>query len=207
MLRYSETATAAPFSGLALTSLPISRYNFICGKDSIHRGIHVAVVYRFPNVHELLLSSAERFYLLWFGQNKEKHGKIYLPCSFFLTQSILSPSYHRQVSKSVRLFRKEAKRFLFFCGSGSYSFSLSRRCRYQQTLFEKLGYDIAHEAICQIAVVFLVTDTPDRKPFSNLHRNRSDDVEIGSLCLVAFQNRSGGFLLSWIPRAPSIHHR
>mgnify|MGYP001043707279 FL=1 len=32
--RYSAAATAAPFSGLALISLPISQYNSICGKDA-----------------------------------------------------------------------------------------------------------------------------------------------------------------------------
>lgn len=31
--RYSAAATAAPFSGLALTSLPISQYSSICGRD------------------------------------------------------------------------------------------------------------------------------------------------------------------------------
>lgn len=32
--RYSDAATAAPFSGLLLTSWPISRYSFICGKSA-----------------------------------------------------------------------------------------------------------------------------------------------------------------------------
>nr|WP_325255340.1 hypothetical protein [uncultured Oscillibacter sp.] len=32
--RYSAAATAAPFSGLALTSLPISQYSSICGRDA-----------------------------------------------------------------------------------------------------------------------------------------------------------------------------
>ena len=33
--RYSDAATAAPFSGLPLTSRPISQYSFICGSSAI----------------------------------------------------------------------------------------------------------------------------------------------------------------------------
>lgn len=37
LLRCSAAATAAPFSGLTLTNLPISRYNSICGSDDAIR--------------------------------------------------------------------------------------------------------------------------------------------------------------------------
>ena len=79
-----------------------------------------------------------------------------------------SPSHHRYISKGIRLLWEESEHFLFLCGGGSYSFSLPRRCRYQQTLFEKLRDDIAHEAVRQIVMVLLITDTLDREPFGDV---------------------------------------
>ena len=71
---------------------------------------------------------------------------------------------------------------------------MGRFCRDQPSLLEQLVDQLRHEAVSHSIVPLPVAEAADFKVFRNVQRNRSGDVEIGSLGSALLQDEGRDLL-------------